>query len=401
MSSSGDNTVVIVGASAAGLSAADGLREGGFTGPVVVLDAEAEPGYDRPMLSKGLLAAKETTAPASLRTREQLAEKNIEILGGHGAVGLDIDRRLVVTNWGEAIPWHRLIVATGVTARPVVTTSGMALPTLRTRADLDTARAIATSGKPVTLIGSGFIGLEVAAALRSRGVQVTVVGRCALPLVSSVGTEVALWLRDLHLAHGTRLELGTGISRVSETGARYAVRLADGRELHAETVLAGVGSDPATDWLLGSGVDLDGGVVTDSAGRTNVPGVWAAGDVASVPDPCGGHLRFEHWTHAIEQGRHVGLNIARGTTDPYTAVPYVWTEQYGHTLHLLGERQPGDTDVVIEGDVAAGEFVVAHASGGELHGATLCGRIRALRTFKKLLRAGATLDDALAIATPA
>lgn len=402
MSRSDDNAVVIVGASAAGLAAADGLREGGHTGPIIVLDAEAEPGYDRPMLSKSLLASKTKTEPAPLRTREHLADKGIEVLAGHGAVGLDIDRRLVVTNWGEAVAWQQLIVATGVTARPVVTTGGVALPSLRTRADLDTARALAVGGKPVTLIGAGFIGLEVAAALRSRGVDVTVIGQCALPLAAVVGDEAARWLRDLHLAHGATLELGAATTAVTETATGYAIRLADSRELSVDSVLAGIGSDPATDWLLGSGVELAGGVVTDSAGRTNVPGVWAAGDVASTVDPrLGRHRRFEHWTHAIEQGRHVGLNLARGTADPYTAVPYVWTEQYGRTLHLIGERHPGDTDLVIEGDVAAGEFVLAHGSNGELHGATICGRIRALRTFKKLLRAGATLDDAVGAATPA
>ncbi|MGW5147204.1 NAD(P)/FAD-dependent oxidoreductase [Rhodococcus koreensis] len=396
------NAVVIVGASAAGLAAADGLREGGHTGSIIVLDSEAEPGYDRPMLSKSLLATKGNAEPRPLRTREHMVDRGIEVLPGHGAVGLDIDRRLVVTNWGEAIAWEQLVIATGVTARPVVTTGGVTLPSLRTRVDLDATRALAVGGKPVTLIGAGFIGLEVAAALRLRGVNVIVIGQCELPLAAFVGDEAARWLRDLHLAHGATLELGAATTAVTETTTGHAIRLADGRELHVDSVLAGIGSDPATDWLLGSGVELDAGVVTDTAGRTNVPGVWAAGDVASTLDPrLGRHRRFEHWTHAIEQGRHVGLNLARRTSEPYTAVPYVWTEQYGHTVHMLGERRPGDTDLVIEGDVASGEFVLAHGSDNELHGATICGRIRALRTFKKLLRAGATLDDAVGAATPA
>ena len=390
-----NDSVVIIGGSAAGLSAAGGLREGGHTGPIVVLDEEFMPGYDRPMLSKGMLAGKQDAEPAALRTAEQLAEQGIEVLAGHAAMGLDIDRRLIVTNWGEALPWRDAVIATGVRARPLVTTSGVPLPTLRTRADLATARQLAADGRPVTLIGAGFIGLEVAASLRSRGVEVCVVNDLELPLATIVGVQVARWLCDLHVHHGVELELGVPTTSVVETQDGYDIGLADGRVRTAELVLAGIGTDPSTEWLIGSGVELDGGVVTDGAGRTNLAGVWATGDVASTPSTRrGGHRRFEHWTHAIENGRQVGLNIARGETVPYVGVPYVWTEQYGHTIHMLGERQPGDDDVLIEGDLASGEFVMAHARDGELHGATICGRTRALRTFKKLLRADASLADA-------
>ncbi|MFE7391224.1 NAD(P)/FAD-dependent oxidoreductase [Streptomyces sp. NPDC057582] len=395
--------IVIVGASAAGLSTADGLREGGYTGPLTVLDEEAEPGYDRPMLSKSLLAAKEHATPAPLRTDEQLAAKGIDLLAGHGAMGLDIDRRLVVTNWGEAIGWRHVIVATGVTARPMVTAGGTTLPTLRTRADLTAARQLVTSARPVTLIGGGFIGLEVAAALRSHGVEVTLLAAAELPLAGSLGDEIAGWLHGLHLANGVLFELGTATASVEETARGYDIHLADGRVRQATSVLAGIGAEPASDWLIGSGIELDHGVVTDAAGRTNVEGVWAAGDIAARRDPLHGrrHRRFEHWTHAIEQGRRVGLNIARGEATAYDAVPYVWTEQYGLTLHMLGERRPGDTDIVVEGSVSTGDFVVAHGAGNELHGATICGRVRALRTYRKLLRARASLTDALGAAASA
>ncbi|MGW3588062.1 NAD(P)/FAD-dependent oxidoreductase [Streptomyces fungicidicus] len=392
--------IVIVGASAAGLSAADGLREGGYSGPLTVLDAESEPGYDRPMLSKSLLAAKEHTAPAPLRTGEQLADKGVELLSGHGAAGLDIDRRRVVTDWGEAIGWQQLIVATGVAARPVVTTGGDPLPSLRTRTDLATARRLGTDGHPVTLIGGGFIGLEVAAALRSRGVEVTVLAAVERPLAHLLGDEVAGWLLGLHLAAGVDLGLGHATTRVEQTPGGYDIHLSDGRVHRAASVLAGVGAEPATGWLAGSGVALDHGVVTDGAGRTSVEGVWAAGDVAARWDPAlGRHRRFEHWTHAIEQGRRVGLNAARGEAVAHDAVPYVWTEQYGRTVHLLGERRPGDTGTVVEGSVESGDFVVVHGAGDALHGVTVCGRVRALRTYKKLLRSRACLNDALAAAS--
>ncbi|MBU6529594.1 NAD(P)/FAD-dependent oxidoreductase [Streptomyces mayonensis] len=400
--SSDNDGIVIVGASAAGLSAADGLREGGYTGPLTVLDEEADPGYDRPMLSKSLLAAKEHVAPAALRTRDQLAAKQIELIAGHGAKGLDIDRRLVVTNCGEAIGWQHLVIATGVTARPVVTTGGTPLPTLRTRGDLAAVRLLATSGEPVTLVGGGFVGLEAAAALRSRGVDVTLLCANHLPLAGALGDAIAIWLHGLHLANGVRFRLGSATHRVAETPQGYDIHLADGRAEQATNVLAGIGTEPATDWLVGSGVQLDHGVVTDAAGRTNVDGVWAAGDIACRWDQSRRrHRRFEHWTHAIEQGRRVGLNIARGEATAHDAVPYVWTEQYGLTLHMLGERRPGDTDIVVEGSITAGDFVVVHGTDDELHGATICGRVRALRTLKKLLRARASLNDALGSAASA
>ena len=396
------NCVVVVGASAAGLSAADGLREGGYDGPVVVIDTEPNPGYDRTMLSKGLMATKEGAEPLALRSSEQLAAKGIELLDGHAAMGIDIDRRRVVTNWGEAIPFQEVVIATGVSARPLATTSGRALPTLRTRADLVTARDVTAGHGRVTLVGAGFIGLEVAASLRSRERDVTVVSDLDLPLAQLVGEQVARWVAGLHRDRGVAFHLGVPTASVVEEPDGFSLHLADGRVIRAEAVLAGIGTEPNTEWLIGSGVELDAGVVTDPAGRTNVPGVWACGDVASSYDPgLGRHRRFEHWTHAIAQGRHVGLNIALGRSEPYAAVPYIWTEQHGHTLHLLGERRPGDTDITLEGDPTTGDFVVAHADGADLHGVTTCGRSRALRTYKALLRAGASLDEAARAATPA
>lgn len=392
--------VVIVGGSAAGLSAADGLREGGYDGSVIVLDENIEPGFDRPALSKGLLApGAQEARPASLRTPERLAAQRVEVLYGHRAVGLDIDRNLVVTSYGEAIPWDHLVIATGVDARRLATAEGHPVPALRTLADLERARAIVAAGRPVTVIGAGFIGLEVAAALRGHGGDVTVIAAQPLALEPCLGPALSAWLMDLHQAQGVRFDLGLAVAAVEGAPGGYRLTLDSGETRQAASLLAGVGVEPNTEWLIGSGVELAAGVVTDPAGRTNVPGVWAVGDVASWPDPrTGRHRRFEHWTHAIEQGRHVGLAIAAGTAEPYGGVPYIWTEQYGRTLHLLGERRPGDTDTIIDGALHDGEFLVLHGSDGELHAVTASGRVRALRTYKKLLRSGASLADALTVA---
>jgi 3-phenylpropionate/trans-cinnamate dioxygenase ferredoxin reductase subunit len=400
----------VVGASAAGLAAADGLREGGYEGPITVLDDELTPSYDRPMLSKGLVASREDVRPSPLRTPDQLADRRIDVQAGHAAVGLDIDRRLLVTNYGEALPWSHVVIATGARARPVLTTAGTALPTLRTVADLEALRSLVTHGKATTIIGAGFIGLEVAAALRSREVPVTLLRSGPRPLRHVLGDTVSDWLLGVHRSHGVDLPSESRAVSVEVTETGYDIVLADGTRLAAGPVLAGIGAEPVTAWLAGSGVDLGDGVWTDAAGRTNVPGVWAAGDVANAVEVrTGRRRRIEHWTHAIEQGRHVGLNIARvGTGEggadepvPFTAVPYLWTEQYGIKLHVLGERRPGDEDIVVEGDLDSGDVVVVHGAGDEMHSVTICGRIRALRKYKNLLRSGASMAEALGAAAPA
>lgn len=393
---------IIVGASAAGLAAADGLREGGFTGRITVLGEETCTPYDRPVLSKSLLADSGGAAPAPLRTEAHLAEKGIDLQRGHAAVGLDIDRRMVVTDYGEALAYEHVVIATGCTARPVHTTAGTPLPTLRNLDDLGTIRALVETGRPMTLIGGGFIGLEIATALRTRGIGVTVLGTDRLPLLRFVGEEVAAWLAGVHRSHGVDLHLGARTAAVVEKGDGFEIALQDGGLLHAEIVLAGAGAAPRVDWLVGSGVALGDGVLCDAAGRTSVPGVWAAGDVACAVDPrTGERSRFEHWTHAVAQGHHVGLAIARGEATPFDAVPYLWTEQQGRTLHLLGRRRPGDRDVLVEGEIAAGEFVVLHGSGDDLHGVTVCGRIRALRAYRRLLGTGASLSEAIGLTSAA
>ena len=250
----------------------------------------------------------------------------------------------------------------------------------------------------MTCIGAGFIGLEVAAELRMLGLEVTLVDDRDLPLERVLGTEIAQWLVGLHRDQGVRFHLGTTVTAVEETPTGHLLRTADGETLPAEVVLAGLGSVPNTEWLIGSGVDLAHGVVVDPAGRTNVPGVWAAGDVATLVDANGSSHRFEHWTHAIEQGRHVGLNIAREDQAPFAGVPYFWTEAYGHTLHVLGAHRPGDAVSVIEGSLASGQFVAVHGIDDELHAVTVSGHPMVLRTYKRYLRAGASLSDVLSAA---
>lgn len=382
-------TALIAGASAAGLAAADALREGGWPGTVTVLSDELHAPYDRPMLSKAMLT-KGLIRPASLRTADQLTQRRIDIRLGHAARGLDVDRRLVVTSDGEALPYDVLVLATGSRPRSMRTDAGQALPVLRTVDDVELLRAGTDEAKQVTLIGGGFIGLEIAAALSEQGAEVTVIDLEPLPLARQLGPEVADWLWSEHQGRGVRGLLGQSVASVTGAAGAYRIRLADGVIHEADTVVAGIGVEPCDEWLVGSGVTLAGGVACDAAGRTGVPDVWVAGDLARfAAGPEGTSTSFGHWLNAVEQGRNVGLNIARREENPYHSLRSFWTEQYGHTIRSLGTRLDGDLDKVLEGAVPSGEFVVGHfGSGDELHGVTACRRDRSLRGYRKQLLAG-------------
>jgi 3-phenylpropionate/trans-cinnamate dioxygenase ferredoxin reductase subunit len=385
---------LVIGASAAGLAAADGLRDGGWEGELTVLGAETHPPYDRPMLSKNVLYSATPVAPLSLRTEAQIRERRIDLHLGHRAMGLDIDRRLVVTNNGEAVPYDVLVIATGSRPRPLLTSEGDALPVLRDLDDLARIRELTTTGEPVAIVGTGFIGLEVAAALRQRGVDVELFGQSRVPMESLVGNEVGRWLCDLHEDHGVRARHDVGVDAVHGRLGDYRLVLNDHSERRASVILAAVGVDPADEWLRGSGIARDHGVLSDPLGRTSVPQVWVAGEVASIEDPgTGRRRRFDHWVNAVQQGRRVGMNAAGRQSEPLPQLRSFWTEQYGHVVRVLGERRPGDTDVVIEGDVKTGTFVVLHTRDGEVHGVTSSGFDRSQRHFRTRLIAGGTLAD--------
>lgn len=391
--------VVVVGASAAGLSAADGLREGGFTGSITVLGAERTWPYDRPSVSKDLLVNEGEPELLTLRSAEHLTQAGIDLLLGESAVGLDVDKKYVVTDNGKALPWDAVVIACGSKPRSLLTEDGSLVPSLRTPSDLTALREATQQHSAVSLIGSGFIGLEVAAGLATRGVDVTIFESLSLPLVGAVGPEVAQQICDLHAQRGVRIVTGAGVESIAGTAGDYEIRLTDGSSHRTPFVLAGVGVEPDTEWLEGSGIELSCGVVTDSAGQTNIPGVWAAGDAAVsehplLAEPC----RIEHWTHAIEQGRQVGLNIAQGRDTAYAAVPYFWTDQYGRRFHCYGRRRVDDISVIVEGSFDDDEYLVAYGQDGHFHAVFSCGRVRSLRGYRKLLARGADWNEAMALA---
>ncbi|MBY6681495.1 FAD-dependent oxidoreductase [Rhodococcus sp. BP-316] len=396
---SGTDNVVVVGASAAGLAAADGLREGGFEGRITVLGSELHHPYDRPTLSKGLLLGRGEPELLEIRSTERLSENRISLMLGHRAVGLDVDRGYVITDHGETLPWDAVVLACGGRPRVLTTVEGEPLPVLRTPEDLGALRRAAARHGDVTVVGAGLIGLEIAAGLTAHGVSITVLHDTERPLEAIVGPELGQVLADLHTKHGVRLKMSSAVTSVTGGLGAYTLHLADGSTHRTSYVIAGIGVDPDVEWLLGSGVALDRGVLTDTAGRTNIRGVWAAGDVARSAHPMFREpMRIEHWTHAVEKGRHVGLNIARGSGEPFGGVPYFWSDQFGHRFHSYGRRAPGDEIFVAEGSLFTDEFLVLFGQGGEFHSVFASGLSRSLRGYKKLLARGGTWDEALALA---
>ncbi len=394
----GMGPLVVVGASLAGLSAVQAARRAGFEGDIVLVGAEEHLPYDRPPLSKALLASGAPTAPPLLMEAHALADLQVDLRLGAAATSLDVSSDEVVVG-GDRIRFGALIVATGAHARPLLPDlPGRDLPgvqPLRTLEDARSLRRALDAGARTVVIGAGFVGSEVASAARARGLAVTVVEVAAQPLVRSLGQQVAGLLSALHHRSGTDLRRGTGVAAIEGRGRVERVVLSDGDAVPADLVVVGTGAVPSTDWLTGSGLDLDDGVVCDPTLRA-AERVWAAGDVARRRAPDGGSRRLEHWTAAAEQGALAARNALAGNPgEVYAPVPFVWTDWYGLAIHLIGDCR-GD-DVHLIGDPAGDRWLALYRQGDLLTGAVTVGQPG--RTPKLRRRLGAAFDDAVAFAS--
>jgi 3-phenylpropionate/trans-cinnamate dioxygenase ferredoxin reductase subunit len=319
---------------------------------------------------------------------------------GCNAARLDVAKKLVRLDDGESLPYDGLVIATGCRARTLRTSDGDPLPVLRTLDDARWLAAAARQHRQAVLVGAGFIGLEVAASLRKLGLDVTVLECAPIPLKNSLGPELAHWLCSYHASCGVRIEAGVQIRAIATTNGSYEITLGDGRRLEAGLVLAGIGVEPNTDWLQGSGVSLDAGVLCDASGRTNVPGVVAAGDVANLAaSGSGGLNRIEHWTHAMKQGRAAARNLILEESSEID-VPYFWTDQFERKLQGYGRRLPGDSVRIVEGSLESGSYLALFGVGESFHGILSSGRAKSLRNYRKLLEQGGTWSQALAVASP-
>ena len=371
---------VIVGASLAGLRAAEALRRRGQDGPVIVIGAEDHPPYDRPPLSKQVLTAAPGDDVNRLTELTVPDDLDVEWRLGTTVTGLDLTARAVAVGTGEPVPFDQLVIATG--AHPKILDGMAAGPRVHVLRTIDDALRlrVALQGQPrVAVIGAGFIGLEVAASCRQLGLQVAVIEALDTPLERAIGADMGQVIVGRHRDHGVRVELGAGVRRLQRSGKDGAVEgihLRDGRFIEADVIVVGVGVTPTTDWLQGSGVDLDDGVVCDErlrvlAGHRPVPGVVAAGDVVRWHHAAHGEtVRIEHWTNATEQAEAAAHTLIEGEQAPaFTPVPYFWSDQFGLKLQFLGRTRPGDRVAVIDGDLGADRWAVAYGRDGILVGA--------------------------------
>ncbi len=405
MADSTPDPIVVVGGSLAGLRAVEALRREGHDGRIVVVSAEAQMPYDRPPLSKQFLKGDWDEERIALR-KDGVDDLDVDWRLGVAARTLDSAARQVELENGEHIAYDRLLIATGTVARRLPFGDGLdGIHLLRTLDDARNLRSDLAQASHVVIVGAGFIGMEVAASCRERGLAVTVVEPLEQPLIRGLGPQLGAWVGERHRERGVTLRCGVGVEGFAGGARVEGVKLADGSTLDADCVVVGVGARPATDWLEGSGIGLDNGVVCDGAGATSLPHVFAAGDVARWDG-----VRLEHWTSAVEQGTHVALRLLKGAdVGPLDHLPYVWTDQFDLRLQIAGEVQPGDVTHVCHGsldfdtDPGSGpgsdpdrRFIVLFGRNGRLVAAVGNKRPRQLIAVRKLLAVGARFEEAVA-----
>ena len=379
--------LVIVGASLAGLRAAQAARNAGFDGDLVMVGDERHRPYTRPPLSKELLAGEHSV------DRVQLPCDALDVQWrlGAPAASLDRGRRRVVLADGDEVAYDRLIVATGSRARPW-TGAGAELEGVHVLRDVDDALALraAFDDRPrVAIVGAGFIGCEVAQTARKLGLMVTLVDVAATPMLP-LGPELGRWCADLHRGHGVDLRLGTGVAALLGDRRVEAVELADGDRVAADVVVVGLGAAPNTGWLAGSGLQLDPGLVCDGTlTAAGDPDVLGAGDIVTWPHPSadGETVRIEHWTVAAEQGQLAGRNVLEspGERRPYDAPPYFWSDQYDVKMQSLGLPGRAERLELLEASPDRWRLVYAGERDGHLIGVIAINAARRLGSYRQAL----------------
>jgi NADPH-dependent 2,4-dienoyl-CoA reductase/sulfur reductase-like enzyme len=398
-------TVVVVGASLAGLRAAEEIRHEGHTGDVVIVGDEIHAPYDRPPLSKQFLSGKWDVLRIHHHAPDMLDTLGLDFRLGVRATGLDTDRRVVRLEDGTDLHYGGLVVATGATANRLPGTDGLDhVHVLRT---LDDALAIkddlaASGDRPrVVVIGAGFIGAEVAATCHGLGADVTVVEALPTPLGRVIGDRMGEVCAGLHRDNGVALRLGVGVDRIDTDGDVTVVHLDDGSSLAADVVVVGIGVRPATGWLEDSGLTLGDGVVCDE-GLFAADRVVAAGDLARWHHRgLGTDLRLEHWTNAAEGGAAAARNLLAGSAAAvaYDPVPFFWSDQYSAKIQVIGRPGPDDELVVVDGSEEDRKLVALYRRGDRLAAVLAISRPRQLMGYRPLLAAGASFDEALALSS--
>lgn len=362
-------TFVIVGASLAGATAAQVLREEGFDGRIVLLGSELNRPYERPPLSKGLLLGTTPLEDVFVHPSDWYAWNAIDLRLGTTATSIDRAARVVVCDDGQRVGYDRLLLTTGSEPRRL-TVPGAGLGRvlyLRRLEDCELLKIEIARVARVAIIGGGWIGLEVAAAARAAGREVAVIETAELPLLRVLGPEVAQIYADLHEAHGVHLHLGAQVVGLAGEGLVTGVELADGTTVPADVVVVGIGITPVVALAADAGLDVTGGVLVDEHLCTADPAVFAAGDVANAYHPTlRRRLRVEHWENARRQGA-VAAKAMLGQDVAFDRLPYFFSDQYDLGMEYVGHVEPGEADqVVFRGEVRRHEFVAFWLAGGRV-----------------------------------
>lgn len=393
-------TIVVVGASLAGLRAGEALRAEGFTGRLVLVGDEPHRPYDRPPLSKHVLAGSRPAADAALPVVEGF---DAEWRLGVPAAALDADARRLTLADGSTLDYDGLVVATGASPRRIPTIPDVpGVHVLRTLDDCEALRADLGAGpRRVVVVGAGFIGCEVAATARSAGLEVSLVEPLEAPVVRGLGVEMGMVVADLHREHGVDLRLGVGVEGLVGDQRAEGVTLTDGTTLDAEVVVVGIGVTPNTGWLEGSGLAVADGVVCDATCLA-APGVVAAGDVARWPHLTLGEIRIEHWDNAQDQGAHAArtllADLAGAPGEPYVPIPWFWSDQYDRKIQVAGRTGSEHQVEVILGSVEEKKFVALYGKDGHLTAVLGMNMPAKVMRWRAAVQAQQPWDEALATA---
>ncbi len=351
--------VVIVGGGLAGAKSAEALREQGFDGQVTLLAAEPHLPYERPPLSKEYLAGQASFDAAIVHSQDWYSDNRIDLRRNTRAVSVDAAANQV--QLGATIGYDKLILATGSTPRqlPIPGADAAGVHYLRTREDSDAIRSCFGAGRRLAIVGGGWIGLEVAAAARGAGTDVTVIEAADLPLLGVLGPELAQVFADLHRENGVDLRLGAGVAAITaDGGTATGVQLGGGATIETDAVMIGVGAAPDLALAESAGLEIDNGVLVDASLQSSNPDIYAAGDIANHDHPVLGHrVRVEHWATALSQPASAVAALLGGD-GRYTELPYFFSDQYDLGMEYVGHAPQGSYDrVVVRGDLGVREFV--------------------------------------------
>jgi len=389
--------IIVVGASLAGLRTVEALRREGHPGRITVIGAERNQPYDRPPLSKQFLVDGWDEEKLALgRGALDALEATWKL--GQRAVRLDPDRLRITLEDGSTVEGDAIVLATGTRARRLPFGRDLEnVLELRTLEDARRLRSALDAAPRVVIVGAGFIGMELAASCRQRGLDVSVVEPLEAPLVRGLGPVLGERVARRHREEGVVFHLGVGVEGFEGEGRVSGVRLSTGERLPADLVVVGVGAVPETDWLDGSGLEIDDGVLCDATGRTSREGVFALGDCARWENP---HYpdrpRFEHWTSAVEQANVVAKRIVHGEVEPFAPIPYVWTDQFDLRIAVAGEIREGDEMHVCHGKLEEDRFLALFGRHGKLVAAVGFKRPRPLLACRRKMAEGITFAEAIA-----